>query len=111
MIDTEHTFRHHHCFMLREERFLIVSHDVIQASQEPKTHADLWMHRSVDVVQEIMRFRDQLETFPEQSLLDLLLTGGEELIGIARLDDGEKLVTEKDLKVMSTLGGTCLMIG
>jgi hypothetical protein len=73
--------------VLREESLLIITHDVIQSSQESKTHADLGMHWPVDVVQQIMRFRDQFEAFTQQALLDLLLSGGEELIGITRLND------------------------
>ena len=44
------------------------------------------MHRSVDVVQEIVRLGDQLEPVAKEALLDLLLARGEELIGIAGLN-------------------------
>lgn len=43
------------------------------------------MHRSVDVVQEIVRLGDQLETVAKKALLNLLLARGEELIGVAGL--------------------------
>ena len=44
------------------------------------------MHRSVDVVQEIVRLGNELEAVAKETLLDLLLARGEELIGVAGLN-------------------------
>jgi hypothetical protein len=43
------------------------------------------MHGAVDIVQQVVCFRDQLKAFTEQALLNLLLTSSKELIGITWL--------------------------
>jgi hypothetical protein len=86
MINAEHTFGHHHGLLLCKQCFLIIAHNVVQTCQQTKAHAYLGMHRPVDIIQQIVRLRNQLETFTKKTLLNFLLASRKELIGITRLD-------------------------
>merc|ERR1719347_2479953 len=83
MIDTVHSLRHQHGLLLTAHGLHVISHDVVQSGQHPQALRDLGVHRSVDVVEQVERLRDELVAVLEVTLLDLRLTGRVEVVGVS----------------------------
>ena len=67
---------------------------IISPGKHSQALCDLWVHGTVDVVQEVECLVDELVAVLEEALLDLGLAGGVEVVGVGGpwvdvLDDGE----------------------
>ena len=63
----------------------IVSHDIVESCQKSGTRRDLWMHSTIDIVEQVEGLRDQLVAITSQTLLNLLLTTRKHMVSIRRL--------------------------
>ena len=57
----------------------IVSHDVVESGQQTQAGGNLWVHGTVDIVEQVERLADEFVAFPQQPLLDLALATGEKV--------------------------------
>ena len=64
---------------------IVVAHDVAEASKESGARCNLWMHCTVDIVQQVQRLTNQFVAIVKQTLLDLGLTTCEDVVRITRL--------------------------
>lgn len=70
----------------------IVSHDVVESGQQTQAGGNLWVHGTVDIVEQVERLADEFVAFPQQPLLDLALATGEKVERVCCLP-GEKKKT------------------
>ena len=75
----------------------VVSHDVAEPRKESGARCNLWMHRTVDIIQQIQCLTNQLVAFVKETLLDLGLTAREHVIGITRLTQQQLSVPRHNL--------------
>ena len=68
----------------------IVSHDVVESGQQTQAGGNLWVHGTVDIVEQVERLADEFVAFPQQPLLDLALATGEKVERVCCLSGGKK---------------------